>query len=87
MESYRLLFRRSVSKDLRALPKADVERILERFREIAGNPRGPGCEKLSARERYRLRQGETRILYEIDDAGRTVLIVKVAHRGTAYRDT
>jgi mRNA interferase RelE/StbE len=80
MANYKVRFRRSVAKDLRSVPNADVTRILDRFREIAGEPRGPGSEKLSAQERYRIRQGSYRILYEVDDEERTVLVVKVAHR-------
>lgn len=85
MESYRLNFRRSVAKDLRALPKEDVVRILARFKEMARAPRGHGSERLSAQERYRIRQGDYRILYEVDDKARTVLVVKVAHRSVAYK--
>ena len=85
MESYSLRFKRSVAKDLRAFPKAHVAAILRRIGEIARDPRGPGCEKLSGMERYRVRQGDYRILYEIEDRGLTVLIVKVAHRKEAYR--
>lgn len=85
MTVYKLVFKRSVAKDLRSLPKADVARILDRFREIAESPRGQGTEKLSAQERYRLRQGDYRILYEIRDETTTVVIVNVAHRSHVYR--
>lgn len=85
MESYRLRFRRSVAKDLRGIPNAEVARILSRFEELARDPRCPGSEKLSAHERYRLRQGAYRILYEVDDETHTVMVVKVAHRSVAYR--
>ena len=85
MASYRLRFKRSVAKDLRAFPKADVERILRRILALADDPRGVGCEKLSGLERYRARQGDYRILYEIHDQEVVVLVVKVAHRRGAYR--
>ena len=85
MGNYSLTFKRSVAKDLRAFPKAHVEAILRRIRMLADDPRGPGCEKLSGLERYRVRQGQYRILYEIHDRVLTVLIVKVAHRKEAYR--
>jgi mRNA interferase RelE/StbE len=65
MASYELVFKKSVAKDLRAFPAADVERILERVRALALDPRPPGCEELSGRERYRVRQGAYRIVYEI----------------------
>ena len=85
MASYRLEFKRSVAKDLRGLPKEDVRRILDRIEALGEDPRPPGCEKLSAAERYRIRQGANRILYEIHDAHLVVLVVKVGHRREVYR--
>ena len=85
MASYELVFKKSVAKDLRELPKADVKRILQRIRSLADVPRPPGCERLSGQERYRLRQGVYRIVYEIDDEVLIVLIVKIGHRGDVYR--
>ena len=86
MASYELVFRRSVAKDLRELPKADVKRILLRIRSLADDPRPAGCEKLSGQERYRVRQGVYRIVYEIDDHILIVLVVKVGHRRDIYRN-
>jgi mRNA interferase RelE/StbE len=86
MASYELVFKRSVAKDLRELPKADVKRILQRIRSLADDPRPPGCEKLSGQERYRIRQGAYRIVYEIDDHVLIVLVVKVGHRPDVYRN-
>jgi mRNA interferase RelE/StbE len=85
MESYRLLFKRSVSKDLRRLPKTDVQKIVARIAALAGDPRPAGCEKLSAQERYRIRIGRYRVVYEIRDRELVVLVVKVADRKDAYR--
>jgi mRNA interferase RelE/StbE len=86
MASYELVFKKSVAKDLREFPKADVKRILQRIRSLVDDPRPPGCEKLSGQERYRLRQGVYRIVYEIDDEVLTVLVVKIGHRRDVYRD-
>ena len=80
MASYRLVIKRSVAKDLRAFPNAEVAAILKRIEALAGDPRPPGCEKLSGQERYRVRQGVYRILYEIQDQDFVVTIVKVGHR-------
>jgi mRNA interferase RelE/StbE len=80
MASYELVFKKSVARDLRRLPKQDVQRILQRIRALADDPRPAGCEKLSGLERYRVRQGAYRIVYEIVDARLIVLIVKVGHR-------
>jgi mRNA interferase RelE/StbE len=80
MASYELVFKGSVTKDLRAFPKADVKRVLQRIRSLADDPRPAGCDKLSGQERYRVRQGLYRIVYEIDAEILIVLVVKVGHR-------
>jgi mRNA interferase RelE/StbE len=85
MGSYRLAFRQSVAKDLRAIPQGDVARILKRIESLADEPRPPGSERLSGQERYRVRQGVYRILYEIRDEELVVLVVKVGHRREVYR--
>lgn len=87
MASYELAFRKSVARDLRALPVRDVRRIMQRIRALADDPRPPGSEKLSGQERYRIRQGVYRIVYEVEDARLVVLIVKVGHRSDVYRST
>ncbi len=85
MASYKLLFRKSVTRDLRPIPQRDLKRILARIENLAENPRPAGCEKLSGQERYRIRQGVYRIIYEIDDSVVTVTIVKVGHRRHIYQ--
>ncbi|MEN6560586.1 MAG: type II toxin-antitoxin system RelE/ParE family toxin [Acidobacteriota bacterium] len=52
---------------------------------MASQPRPNGCEKLSGQERYRVRQGDHRIVYSGDDDGRVVEIVKIGRRGDVYR--
>jgi mRNA interferase RelE/StbE len=85
MVKYKLAFKKSVAKDLRAIPAQDIHRILKCFEQLAETPRPPGCEKLSGQERYRLRQGVYRIVYEIDDDILKVIVVKVGHRRDVYR--
>jgi len=85
MASYKVVFRKSVAKDLRAIPKADVARILKRIDALAENPGGPGYEKLSGQERYRVREGVYRILYEIRDEVLVITVVKVGHRRDVYK--
>ncbi len=85
MANYELIFKKSVAKDLRPLPKQDVKRILQRIRDLASNPRPVGCEKLSGQERYRIRQGVYRILYEIEENRLIVMVVKIGHRREIYR--
>jgi mRNA interferase RelE/StbE len=86
MARYELVFKKSVAKDLRAFPTQDVKRILQRIRSLADDPRPDGCEKLSGQERYRVRQGVYRVIYEIADKTLTVLVVKVGHRREVYRN-
>ena len=85
MARYRLLFKRSVAKDLRAIPKRDVQRILKRIKALADAPRPNGCEKLTDQERYRIRQGSYRVIYEVKDDVLIIIVVKVVHRSEAYR--
>jgi mRNA interferase RelE/StbE len=85
MASYELVLKRSVAKDLREFPKQDVKRILQRIRSLIDEPRPSGCEKLSGQERYRLRQGAYRIVYEIHDQVLIVVVVKVGHRRDVHR--
>ena len=85
MASYKLRFRQSITRDLRPIPKPDVKRILRRIEALADDPRPPGCEKLSGQERYRVRQGNYRILYEIIDDELVVTVVKIGHRRHVYR--
>ncbi|MDO8863347.1 type II toxin-antitoxin system RelE/ParE family toxin [Haliea sp. E1-2-M8] len=85
MASYKLLFRKSVARDLRSVPQRDLKRILARLEALAEDPRPKGCEKLSGQERYRVRQGLYRIIYEISDSVLTVTVVKVGHSRHVYR--
>jgi len=87
MASYELAFKKSVAKDLRRFPQVDVRRIMSRIRPLADEPRPPGCEKLSGLERYRVRQGAYRIIYEIQDQRLIGLVVKIGHRRDVYRSS
>ena len=85
MASYKLVFKRSVSKDFRPIPRKDAARLLRRIDALREEPRPVGCEKLSGLERYRIRQGRYRVVYEITDECLIVTVVKVAHRRHVYR--
>ncbi|MDZ7786783.1 MAG: type II toxin-antitoxin system RelE/ParE family toxin [Halofilum sp. (in: g-proteobacteria)] len=85
MASYKLVFRKSVSKDLRPIPNKDVARILQRIEALQENPRPADSEKLSGQERYRIRQGVYRIIYEITDQLLIVTVVKIGHRKDVYK--
>ena len=85
MANYSLSFKKSVAKDLRSIPNKDVKRILSCIESLRDNPRAEGCIKLSGQERYRVRQGLYRIIYEIQDLELIVMVVKVAHRRNVYK--
>jgi mRNA interferase RelE/StbE len=86
MARFELRLKPSVAKDLHGIPREDVRRILARIETLRENPRPPGSEKLSGQERYRVRQGNYRILYTVADAEVVVEIVKIGHRREVYRD-
>jgi len=83
--SYRLFVKPSAVKELEALPTNDRQRVVSRIRGLASAPRPAGCEKLSAHELYRVRQGVYRILYTIDDTDQVVVVIKIGHRRDVYR--
>ncbi len=85
MAQYRVIVRKSVSKDLKGIPKKDVRRILSAVKSLADDPRPSGTKKLSGQERYRLRRGNYRILYEIEDDRLIVCVVRVGNRRNVYR--
>jgi len=85
MARYEVRFRKSVSKDLHPIPKRDVQRIIAAIDALAGDPRPPQSRKLSGSEKYRLRCGFYRVLYEIKDDVLVVCVVKVGHRKDVYR--
>ena len=85
MANYDLVFKKSVAKDLRNIPGKDVRRILKCIEALRDDPRADGCIKLSGQDRYRVRQGAYRIVYEIRDSALIVVVVKVAHRSVVYK--
>jgi len=85
MALYRIFFKKSVSKDLSKVPAKDVKRVLLSIRTLAENPRPPQAKKLTGQDRYRLRQGNYRILYSIEDDMLIICVVKVCHRRDVYR--
>ena len=85
MAEYKIYFKESVEKDIRAIPKKDLKKILLRIEALAKDPRPPGYEKLTGQEKYRIRQGTYRIIYSIQDNELTIWVVKVGHRKDVYR--
>jgi mRNA interferase RelE/StbE len=83
--SYSIVIKASAAKELDGVPRKELQRIVKKVAALATNPRPNGCEKLSGAERYRLRQGDYRIIYAIDDSARNVIVVKIGHRRDVYR--
>ena len=85
MAGFEILFKESVWKDLKKVPKNHLKRILSQIEKLKDNPRPNSCEKLTGQELYRVRQGKYRIVYSIQDNELTIWIIKVGHRSSVYR--
>lgn len=84
MGRYKVEVKRSAVKEIEALPGKGIRAVLDRIFSLADNPRPYDCQKLSGREQYRIRRGNYRILYNIEDDVLIVCIVKVGHRKDVY---
>ena len=71
-------------KDLDRLEASVFERILKKIRAISKDARPPGCLKLTEENGYRLRVGDYRILYRIDDSSKRIFIYRIKHRKDVY---
>ncbi len=83
--AYTVSVNRSAQKEIRALDGVIRVRVIQSLRLLSADPRPPGCRKLvGAINRWRIRIGEYRVIYAIDDAARQVEIVAARHRSRAY---
>ena len=86
MECYKIEWRPSTKKDLKAISKAEVQRIINAVQSLSDQPRPPGSTKLSGSDlTYRIRVGNYRVVYEIHDEIILIEVVKVGHRKDVYR--
>lgn len=85
MEKYELRIKPSAKKEIDALPKQDRQHVVRRIQELATDPRPTGCLRLAGSDLYRIRQGNYRIIYSIDQTEVVVVIVKVGHRRDVYK--
>ena len=85
MANYKVELKRSAAKEIEKLPQKVLHRIIEKIQLLSTDPRPHGCKKLSGEEKYRIRIGEYRVLYEIVDDRLIVYVVKVSHRKDVYR--
>jgi len=84
MAKYSVLYTEAFYKSLKYIPSRDVKRILRKTQALTIDPRPYGCQKLAGQERYRVRQGDYRIIYKIEDGKLTVIVVNVGHRREIY---
>ena len=85
MEKYKITVKKSAAKGLADIPQKALRKIIKRIRSFAQNPRPAGSQKLSSQQYYRIRQGDYRIVYSLDDENLIVDIVKIGHRREIYR--
>jgi mRNA interferase RelE/StbE len=85
--AYDLFLKPSAGREIERIgTKTDRRRIVARIGELAEQPRPAGCEKLAGRDDcYRIRAGDYRVVYSIDDARRLIVVLKIGHRREVYR--
>jgi mRNA interferase RelE/StbE len=83
--AYEIEIKASATREIEAIPLEDRRRVVERIGRLAEDPRPRGCEKLAGGEHYRVRQGNFRIVYTIEDDRLVVWVVKVGNRRDVYR--
>ena len=86
MARYDVFIKPSALKELESVDsKKNRQRIVRAIRSLAEDPRPVRCRKLSGKDKYRIRSGQYRIVYAIEDVVLVVTIVKVGHRSSVYR--
>lgn len=85
MAKYKIEFKKTAVKELNALPNKEIKKIVVAINHLVENPRPTNSKKLSGRERYCIRVGDYRVLYEIEDQVLFIYIIKIAHRKDVYR--
>jgi mRNA interferase RelE/StbE len=84
---YEIYLEHSAERDLRRLPVEVFQRIIMHIKALAEHPRPPGCRKITgSKNGWRIRVGSYRIIYEIDEKGKTVKVMKIRSRSIAYRE-
>ena len=85
MAKYNIEIKKSAVKEIKNIPSPYLTKIVDKISLLSDNPRPDGCTKLLSEEKYRVRIGKYRILYEIKDDLKSVIIYKVSHRKNVYR--
>ena len=82
---YTVRILRRAQKELASLPDETLERLVEAIRGLGEDPRPAGCRRLSGRGGWRIRAGDYRVIFEVDDSAQTVTVLHVGHRRSVYR--
>jgi len=83
---YAVLLESRAERELKKLPEEIFHRVIPRLRGLADNPKPSGCRKISgSKDDWRIRIGEYRVIYEIDEISKTVKIMRIRHRREVYR--
>ncbi len=82
--SYTLSILPRAVKELKRLPPDVRRRVVDRIGALVDDPRPPQCRKLTGRDGYRLRVGAYRVLYDVDDASESIVVLHVGHRSNVY---
>lgn len=83
---YDVYLERAAENDLKRLPASTFHRIVPQIKSLAENPRPPGCHKITgSKNDWRIRIGDYRVIYEIDEKTKAVRIMRVRHRREVYR--
>lgn len=83
---FEVLLERRAERDLKRLPATEFHRVIREIRALGENPRPSGSQKIAgSRSDWRVRVGDNRVIYEIDDRSKAVRVMRVRHRREAYR--
>ncbi|MBN1694399.1 type II toxin-antitoxin system RelE/ParE family toxin [candidate division WOR-3 bacterium] len=83
--NYSLLILRRAQKELSDLPIDVYEKVKQTILKLSKNPRPYGCKKLKGRDGWRIRVGNYRIIYEINDKDKSIIIFHIGHRKDIYK--
>ncbi len=82
--AYEVFILPRAQKELAKLPKQNYARVRDLISTLGNNPRPTGCKKLTGREGWRVRSGDYRVIYEIDEGNKRVIVLDVGHRKDIY---
>lgn len=85
MGKYKIEVKKSAEKELKKIPKKELTKIIQQIGSLADDPHPSGCKKLTNQEKYQIRVGNYRVLYNVENDILTVFVVKVGHRKEIYR--